>query len=114
MVLIVVVSMKEVTRMDNVESFWIQGTKKLIFRREGEEYITFNPEDLEFLQINEVGAMILFLISRDFNLDEIINFFAENYKKNKDDLKAEILVFLRNYECNYLISDILGKLNFGD
>lgn len=110
----IVAFMKEVFVMDSLESFCISGTKDLIFRREGEEYITFNPDDLEFMRINEVGAIILYLISQEFNLQDIVNFFKENSNKKKEGIKKEIIMFLSNYECKHLITENLKRLKFGD
>ncbi len=52
--------------MDNV--FYLNGTKTLIFRKEKDKYITFNPNKLEFYSINLIGSEILFLISKGLNI----------------------------------------------
>ena len=47
--------------------FFIDGRKKIIIRREEDFFICFDPMALEFYEINEEGACILFLISEKQN-----------------------------------------------
>ena len=49
--------------MDEMNCFVIEGSKKLIFRKEDDRYICFDPEGLEFYEVNETAACILFLVA---------------------------------------------------
>ena len=53
--------------MDEIKMFCINGTKKIIFRKEGNVFICFDPIDLEFYEVNMTGACILFLVSEKYS-----------------------------------------------
>ena len=48
--------------MNEINCFIIHGSKDLIFRRESEDFIFFDPYDLEFYRVDFIGAEILYLI----------------------------------------------------
>ena len=65
--------------MDEIKMFCINGTKKIIFRKEGNVFICFDPIDLEFYEVNMTGACILFLVSEKYSykfmVDTLIDWF---------------------------------------
>ena len=91
--------------------FYINGIKKLIFRKEGNKYITFNPIDLEFFRINLIGAEILFLISENFKYEQIVTHFTDKYKVSSEIIKKDIKNFLSSFGCTDLIKNNLSKLD---
>lgn len=98
--------------MNKLDTFYISGIKELIFRREEDFFINFDPDALEFIKINMSGAKILFLISKGYDFDEITDYFTDTYNINRNNVKKEIKDFINNYRCKHLMQDILNRLNF--
>lgn len=90
--------------------FYIEGEKKLIFRKEKNEYITFNPINLEFYSINFIGAEILYLIALGKKYNEIIDYFVNKYKINEYEFKEDLRNFINNFGCKEIIKKNLIEL----
>jgi hypothetical protein len=67
--------------------FYIYGEKLLIFRKEGDFYITFNPEELQYYKINLIGAEILYLISKKYTYASLLKYFIQKYKLSEESFK---------------------------
>lgn len=51
--------------MKMLDYFFIEGEKALIFRKEGDKYITFDPEWLEFFKLYHIAEIdIIYFILR--------------------------------------------------
>lgn len=80
--------------MENVSSFTISGTKNILFRKEYDGYVFFEPHSLEFYTVNQSGAEILYLISKGYDYIKIKDHFTEIYDINEGDLKSMLEEFL--------------------
>lgn len=98
--------------MNNNITFYISGKKDIIFRKEGDFFISFDPIALEFIEINMIGAEILYLISEKVCFNEIVKYFIEKYDIDENEIKIDIMDFINKYRCRNLIEDILTDLNF--
>lgn len=101
---------RKALRMDEMNCFIIKGSKDLIFRREGERYICFDPIGLEFYEINETGACILFLISEEQEYNNMVEILMEWFELQKDVVEEYIQSFLRVFPMKNLIIHNLVKL----
>lgn len=90
--------------------FYIEGNKILLFRKEGDNFITFDPERLEFLKLNFIGAEIMYYISVHMKLEEIVNCFAEKYSISKNVAKGDILNFIEGCSFMVHIKELLTEL----
>ena len=92
------------------KSFYIEGSKTLIFRREGDKYITFDPEKLEFSRLNIIGAELLYLVSLNLNYNNIKKHFISKNNISDDTISKDIELFFNNFSCTNLISNKLQSL----
>lgn len=93
------------------EVFYIHGKKLLIFRKEGDFYITYNAEQLEHYKVNIIGSEILYLISKKYKYDSIIEHFIKKYNVSEEVFKNDFRSFLSSFGCKDLIHDNLIELN---
>lgn len=91
--------------------FYIYGKKLLIFRKEGDSYITFSPEQLEYYKINFVGAEILYLIANKYTYNSLIDYFTKKYNLSEKSFKKDLMSFLSSFGCKDLIQNNLIELN---
>lgn len=98
--------------MNEVNVFYIAGKKNLIFRKEGEYFISFDPLALEFVKINLIGSEMLYLISQKYEFNDILQYFVDKYNIDKKNIYKDLMEFLKNYRCLGLIYDILVDLKF--
>ena len=70
--------------MEEMRCFFIDGIKKIIIRREEDLYICFDPVALEFYEINETGACILFLISEGQTYENIIDILQDWFEMERN------------------------------
>lgn len=97
---------------DNINSFNINGRKILIFRREADYFVSYDPVKLEIYSVNFIGAEMLYLISEKIKYQDIIKHFTDNYDIGKEEFENDICEFFANYRCKDLIIDKLYKLEF--
>lgn len=98
--------------MKMVDCFLVEGEKTLIFRKEGDKYITFDPERLEFFKLNRVGAEIMYYISKRLSLKEMVTNFEQEYKIPPHIAEKDINNFISNCSFSVHIKNILGNLGF--
>lgn len=98
--------------MNEVNVFYILGKKYLIFRKEGDYFISFDPIALEFVKINLIGSEMLYLISKQYKFSEILEYFIEKYNVDKKVIYEDLVVFFINYRCLGIIYNILVDLEF--
>lgn len=98
--------------MNTIDAFYISGKKDLLFRREDDLYINFDPVNLESIKLNISGAKIMFLISQNFKYNQIIDFLTEDYGAEEEKTKGIVSDFIENYKCKEHIIDKLNELNF--
>lgn len=96
--------------MEEMKCFCINGSKKLIFRQEDNIYICFDPSALEFYEINEVGACILFLISENQNYEHIITILQDWFDMDKDEVEQFVNEFIAVFPMKKLILTNLIEL----
>lgn len=92
--------------------FYIFGSKTLIYRKEEDYYISFDPQDLDFVKLNICGAEIMYLISKDIPYIEIIKQISNKYNIPINNLENDINNFFNSYSCKDLISNKLKALHF--
>ena len=83
--------------------FIIHGKKDIYFSKSETGYMTFNPIDLEYFNFDEIGSEILYCISKNFNLEQIVQSLQEEYEVNTLDCKNIILEFLEELPIKKLI-----------
>ena len=83
--------------------FTIKGKKDFVVDKVGDEYIGYDRIDLEYYSFDEIGAEILYCISKNFSLDKIIEVIQDEYDVNYADCKEAIINFRGNtYFTHYL------------
>ncbi|MBZ9637474.1 PqqD family protein [Clostridium sp. FP1] len=98
--------------MNEVNVFYITGKKNLIFRKEGECFISFDPLALEFVKINLIGSEILYLISKKYEFSDILQYFVDKYNVDKKTIYGDLVEFLKRYTCLGIIYELLVYLKF--
>lgn len=89
--------------MDELKCFFIDGRKKIIIRREEDFFICFDPMALEFYEINEEGACILFLISEKQKYGTIIDILQDWFEMEKREVKEYVDQFIESLPIKALI-----------
>lgn len=90
--------------------FYLEGSKTLLFRREGNVYITFDPERLEFLKLNLIGAEIMYYVSVHMPMENMVKIFAEKYHIPKSTAEYDISMFIRGCSFTVYIEKLLEEL----
>lgn len=83
--------------------FVIKGKKDLIFKKDQGDFWVYDPIALEYYKIDEIGAEILYCISKNFNLEQIIEVLIEQYDVSVKECQEAILQFLENNPLQYVI-----------
>lgn len=96
--------------MEEMKCFIIEGSKKLIFRREEMIYICFDPDALEFYEINESGACILFLISKELMYVQIVEILQDWFEIEKREAEEYIKGFMEIFPMKHIIMSNLIKI----
>ena len=96
--------------MEEMNCFIINGSKKLIFRREGEKYVCFDPVTLEFYEVNEAGACILYLVSENQKYYHIIEILQDWFEIEKEELEMIVNEFLVEFPMKKLIISNLMEI----
>ena len=85
------------------EHFVIRGKRDFIVNKVADEYIGYDRLDLEYYSFDEIGAEILYCISKNFSLDKIVELLQQDYEVSANDCKQAIISFRRNsYFAYYL------------
>ena len=96
--------------MIEVDNFVIHAQKDFIFRREplfeeNEEWITFDPIDLEYYSLNTAAAEIFYIIYLGLSKDEGYRKFLEKYDISYEEYELLINAFIANtYLFKYMKS----------
>lgn len=101
----------KIKKKNTIECFEIKGIKPIRVRKDGEKYYTFDLNSMEIIELNETGAEILFLISKNKKLSEIEQYFTENYDIENIDIRSYIKDFLNKLQFKNLIMNLLVKNN---
>ncbi|RCW17448.1 PqqD family protein [Streptococcus gallolyticus] len=83
--------------------FIIKGKKDFVVDKVGDEYIGYDRIDLEYYSFDEIGAEILYCISKNFSLDKIIEVIQDEYDVNYADCKEAIINFLEETPILHII-----------
>ena len=83
--------------------FTIKGKKDFVVDKVGDEYIGYDRIDLEYYSFDEIGAEILYCISKNFSLDKIIEVIQDEYDVNYADCKEAIINFLEETPILHII-----------
>ena len=62
------------------EHFVIRGKRDFIVNKVADEYIGYDRLDLEYYSFDEIGAEILYCISKNFSLDKIVELLQQDYE----------------------------------
>ncbi|WP_422678740.1 PqqD family protein [Carnobacterium maltaromaticum] len=58
---------------------------------------------LEYFNVNETGAYILYLVSKKCKLDTVVNIFIDQYQIEKKECREIILSFLDDFPLKNII-----------
>lgn len=75
------------------EHFVIRGKRDFIVNKVADEYIGYDRLDLEYYSFDEIGAEILYCISKNFSLDKIVELLQQDYEVSANDCKQAIISF---------------------
>jgi hypothetical protein len=96
--------------MNEMRVFCIDGSKKIIFRQEGNVYICFDPKDLEFYEVNITGACILFLVSYNTKFENMVHILMDWFNMEKEGVEQYIIDFFDSFPMKSLIMTNLIEL----
>lgn len=85
------------------KKFKLKGKKDLIFLKNEDIYTVYDPIYLEYYEVDEVGAELLYLLSKNSSLDVMINYITDEYDISYQQCKKEILMFFNNIPIKDLI-----------
>ena len=86
------------------EHFVIRGKRDFIVNKVADEYIGYDRLDLEYYSFDEIGAEILYCISKNFSLDKIVELLQQD-----NDCKQAIISFLEETPILHIIYANLVK-----
>ena len=93
--------------------FYINCDKKwLLFRKEGGEYISFDPLSLEFFKLNKISADIFYLVSLDAKFNDIIQLLSKKYSVPSIEIKNDIITLIKDSQFINVIKYKLYELGF--
>lgn len=79
------------------KSFILKGKRDLIFTKERDEfYDVFDPLDLTDYKVDEIAAEILYCVSKNFNLDKMVQLLTEEYDISGKECEEDVIDFLEN------------------
>lgn len=85
------------------KQFKIKGKKDLFFYRNGDSYTVFDPVFLEYYGVDIIGAEILYCLSKNFTLNQIVDCLVEEYDIDNEFCKETVIDFLDNVPIKELI-----------
>ena len=85
------------------EHFVIRGKRDFIVNKVADEYIGYDRLDLEYYSFDEIGAEILYCISKNFSLDKIVELLQQDYEVSANDCKQAIISFLEETPILHII-----------
>lgn len=85
------------------EHFVIKGKRDFIVNKVADEYIGYDRLDLEYYSFDEIGAEILYCISKNFSLDKIVELLKQDYEVSEDECKQAIISFLEETPIIYYL-----------
>ena len=91
--------------------FTIKGKRDFVVDKIDDEFIGYDRLDLEYYSFDDIGAEILYCISKNFSLDKIIEVIQEDYDVTYDDCKKAIVHFLEETPILHIIYANLIKLD---
>ena len=91
------------------EHFVIRGKRDFIVNKVADEYIGYDRLDLEYYSFDEIGAEILYCISKNFSLDKIVELLQQDYEVSANDCKQAIISFLEETPILHIIYANLVK-----
>lgn len=89
--------------MDEMNCFVIEGSKKLIFRKEDDRYICFDPEGLEFYEVNETAACILFLVAEKQKYYDLVTILCDWFELDRQTVEEYVRSFFLSFPMKKLI-----------
>ena len=92
--------------------FKITGNKTLIFRKEGDRYLTFDPIAFEFVELNLMGGRIMRSISQDVDFEGIVDMLAQEFPIPRSKVEDDVLRFVQNTPLIEILSDTFTRLGF--
>ncbi len=83
--------------------FTIKGKKDLIFLKNENAYTVYDPINLEYYEIDELGAEILYLLSKNFSIKIMVDILMDEYEVSEQVCKETILNFFNTIPIKDLI-----------
>ena len=83
--------------------FTIKGKRDFVVDKIDDEFIGYDRLVLEYYSFDDIGAEILYCISKNFSLDKIIEVIQEEYDVSYDDCKKAIVHFLEETPILHII-----------
>ena len=81
----------------------------LIFRKEGDMYITFDPVNLEYYKLNKTSTQIIYLISQNNSFEDIVCLLSKEYSVLEETLRTDIIEFIESFPCSSIIKKFINK-----
>ncbi|WP_261021882.1 PqqD family peptide modification chaperone [Streptococcus mitis] len=94
------------------EHFVIKGKRDFIVDKVADEYIGYDRLDLEYYAFDEIGAEILYCISKNLSLEKIVELLQQDYEVSNEDCKQSIVSFLEETPILHIIYANLVKSDF--
>ena len=88
------------------EHFIIKGKRDFIVDKVADEYIGY---DRLYLEYDEIGAEILYCISKNLSLEKIVELLQQDYEVSNEDCKQSIVSFLEETPILHIIYANLVK-----
>jgi hypothetical protein len=86
------------------QDFTISGKKIIIVKKiEKDFFMLFDPINLNYFNINGVGADILYYISKKFSLEKIIKALTDEYAVSDSECKKLVIEFIDTLPVQSLI-----------
>src|SRR5574337_1021376 len=83
--------------------FKIKGKRDMVFTKTPEGYVTYDSISLEYYVLNEIGAEIMYCISKNFNLNQIVLVFQDIYDVSDEECREAIIDYLEVIPFQYII-----------
>lgn len=86
-----------------VDKFVINGKKDIYVEKLNDSYLLYDPIALEYYNIDEIGAEILYCLSQNLSLSRIVQTLQESYEVDYEECKNAVLEFLETIPIHYII-----------
>jgi hypothetical protein len=94
------------------KDFHINGKKRIQVKKIEEDlFIVFDSIDLNYYNINQVGADILYYLSKNRSLNQMIDLLVNEYEVERDECKESIIEFFEYFPLQNIVYSLLVATN---